>query len=148
MTLEAILAYLHIVAILTLVVFLASEAALLRPEWFNAAVVERLARVDAIYGMASLLVLATGLVRVFWGAKGASYYGHNPLFWAKFGLFAVIGLMSIKPTITFIGWRRELRATGALPGAEAVRAMRKRVMAQAHIVPLIPLAAVFLARGY
>lgn len=148
MTLEAILAYLHIVAILTLVVFLASEAALLRPEWFNAAVVERLARVDAIYGMASLLVLATGLVRVFWGAKGASYYGHNPLFWAKFGLFAVIGLMSIKPTITFIRWRRELRATGALPGAEAVRAMRKRVMAQAHIVPLIPLAAVFLARGY
>ena len=32
--------------------------------------------------------------------------------------------------------------------AEAVRRTRKLVMLQAHIIPFIPLAAVFLARGF
>jgi hypothetical protein len=36
MILESLLAYAHILAILTLVVFIASEAALCRPEWMNA----------------------------------------------------------------------------------------------------------------
>ena len=40
MTLEALLAYAHILAILTLVVFISSEAALCRPEWMNAKVVD------------------------------------------------------------------------------------------------------------
>ena len=53
MTLEAILAYLHFLAILTLVVFISSEAALCRVEWLNAKVVERLAVVDRIYGIAA-----------------------------------------------------------------------------------------------
>ena len=145
---EALLAYAHLLAILTLVVFLASEAALCRPEWLNALTVERLARVDGIYGLASGLVLVTGLARVFMGAKGSGWYWSNPLLWTKLGLFAVIALVSIKPTITFIRWRKQLRANGALPTEAEVRATRKLVMVQAHIIPFIPLAAVFLARGF
>lgn len=145
---EALLAYAHLLAILTLVVFLASEAALCRPEWLNARAVERLARVDAIYGLASVLVLVTGLMRIFMGAKGAAWYGHNPLLWVKIGLFAAVGLVSLKPTFTFIRWRRQLRADGSLPGEDQIRATRKLVMVQAHIIPFIPLAAVFLARGF
>ena len=148
MTLEAILAYLHILAILTMVVFLASEAALTRAEWLNAAVVERLAKIDAVYGASAGLVFVTGLVRVFFGAKGSSFYWHHPLLYVKLGLFIAVGLISIKPTIAFLRWRRELRATGALPAEAQVRAVRKLVMVQAHIVPFIPLAAVFLARGF
>lgn len=148
MTVEALLAYAHLLAILTMVVFLASEAALCRAEWLNAAVVQRLGRLDAIYGVASVAVLVTGLLRVFMGAKGAAWYAANPLLYLKFGLFVVIGLLSIKPTLTFIRWRRELQATGSLPGADAVRQTRKLILVQAHILPFIPLAAVFLARGY
>ena len=48
MTLEALLAGLHILAILSLVVFLSSQAALCRNEWMNASVVRRLARLDMI----------------------------------------------------------------------------------------------------
>ena len=40
MTAEALLAYAHLLSILTMVVFLGSEAALCRKEWMNAAVVE------------------------------------------------------------------------------------------------------------
>jgi putative membrane protein len=148
MTLEVLLAYAHLLAILTMVVFLASEAALCRVEWLNAAVVERLTRLDAIYAVAAVAVLVTGLARVFMGAKGAGWYASNPLLYLKFGLFVVIGLVSIKPTLTFARWRRELRATGVLPGADAVQKTRKLIMVQAHILPFIPLAAVFLARGW
>ena len=148
MTLEALLAYAHLLAILTMVVFLASEAALCRAEWLNAAGVQRLARVDMIYGIASAAVLVTGLLRVFLGAKGAQWYGGNWLLYVKFGLFVVIGLLSIRPTRTFIRWRRAWLATGALPEPDAIRQTRKLIMWQAHILPLIPLAAVFLARGW
>ncbi|MFC5607104.1 DUF2214 family protein [Variovorax soli] len=148
MTLEAILAYVHLLAILTMVVFISSEAALCRVEWINKAVVERLARVDAIYGMAALVVLATGIARTVWGVKGPAWYWTNPLLHVKLTLFIIVGLMSIVPTMTYLRWRKQLRAGGALPADAEVRKTRKLVMIQAHILVLIPLFAVFLARGF
>jgi putative membrane protein len=148
MTLEAVLAYIHILAILTLVVFISSEAALCRSEWMNARVVERLLRVDMIYGIAAGLVLFSGLARTYWGIKGGAWYWSNGLLHLKLGMFVAVGLMSIKPTMMFRRWNKELKATGALPDDAQVRDARKWVMIQAHIIALIPLAAVFLARGF
>ncbi len=148
MTQEALVSYAHLLAILTMVVFIASEAATCRPEWLNAAIVERLAAIDRVYGLAAVAVFLTGLARVFWGAKGGAYYAGNWLLWTKLGLFLVIGLLSIRPTITFLRWRRVLRADGTLPTPEQVRRTRKQVMRQAHLIPVVALAAVFLARGY
>ena len=148
MTLEAILAYLHISAILALVVFISSEAALCRPQWLNAQVVERLVTVDRIYGISAVAVLVTGLLRIFLGAKGADWYLHNWLLHAKIGMFVAVALISIAPTLRFARWRKALRADGKLPSEEEVKRARKLVMLQAHIIPLIPLAAVFLARGF
>jgi putative membrane protein len=148
MTLEAILAYLHILAILTMVVFIASEAALCRVEWINKAVIERLARVDMVYGMAAVLVLATGVARTVWGVKGSSWYWTNPLLHVKLTLFIVIGVLSIFPTLTYLRWRKAVRASGALPAEAEVRKTRRLVMIQAHLIAVIPLFAVFLARGF
>ena len=148
MALEALLAYAHILAILTMVVFLASEAALCRVAWLNAAVVERLAKVDRVYGIAAAAVLVTGIARTWWGMKGTAWYWTNPLLHVKLTLFVVLALLTIKPTFTFRRWRRELRATGALPNEADIVKTRRLVMVQAHILPLIPLAAVFLARGF
>ncbi|WP_218509443.1 DUF2214 family protein [Variovorax sp. dw_308] len=148
MTLEAILAYLHLLAILTMVVFIASEAALCRIEWLNAAVVERLARVDMVYGIAAVLVLLTGLLRTWLGVKGTGWYWTNPLLHIKLTLFIIVGIVSAFPTITYMRWRKTLRATGALPAEAEVKKTRKLVMIQAHLIALIPLFAVFLARGY
>ncbi len=148
MVLESILAYLHLLAILTMVVFVASEAALCRADWLNAKVVARLAKIDLVYGIAAVLVLATGVARIVWGVKGPAYYGANWLLHAKVGLFVVIALVSIKPTLTFRRWARVQKAGGALPGAAEIAATRRLVMVQAHLLPLIPLAATFLARGF
>jgi putative membrane protein len=148
MILESILAFLHISAILALIVFITSEAAICRPEWMNRDIVERLVTVDRIYGIAAMTVLATGLLRIYLGAKGSGWYWGNWLLHVKLTLFVVTALLSIKPTLRFARWRKQLRATGALPSPEEVRSVRKLVMLQAHIIPLIPLAAVFLARGF
>lgn len=147
MTTEALLAYAHFLAILTMTVFLASEAALCRKEWMNAAVVERLARVDMIYGISAIAVLLTGVARTWWGMKGMGWYWGQPLLHAKVTLFVVIGLMSIGPTVRFLRWRRQLRASGTLPSETEIRNTRRLVMIEAHLLALIPLLAVFLARG-
>lgn len=148
MTQEALLAYAHILAILTMVVFLASEAALCRAEWMNAAVVQRLRKIDLIYIVATISVLLTGLLRIFLGAKGAGWYGVQPLLYVKLVMFGVIVLLAIQPTLMFARWQRTLKASGVLPGAAEIQKARRLVMVQAHILPFIPLAAVFLARGF
>ena len=148
MTFEAILAYLHLLAILTMVVFISSEAALCRVQWLNAAVVERLAKVDLVYGIAAIMVLATGVARTVWGVKGSSWYWTNPLLHVKLTLFIVVGVISIFPTMTYFRWRKTLRSTGALPAEADILKTRKLVMVQAHLIALIPLVAVFLARGF
>jgi putative membrane protein len=148
MTTEALLAYVHILAILTMVVFLASEVALCRVDWLNAKVVERLSKIDMVYGIAAVAVLATGFARTYWGAKGMGWYWTNPLLHVKVTLFVVIGLLSIKPTLMFARWKKELRASGKLPDEAQIKQARRFVMIQAHLLPLIPLAAVFLARGF
>ena len=148
MTLEAILAYVHFLAILTMVVFISSEAALCRVEWLNKAVVERLARIDLVYGIAAMVVLASGIARTVWGVKSSGWYWSNPLLHIKLTLFIIVGVISIFPTLTYMRWRKAVRASGALPGEAEIKKNRKLVMIQAHILVLIPLAAVFLARGF
>lgn len=143
---ESLLAYAHFIAILALVVFVASEAALCRHEWINAAAVRRLARIDRIYVFAAIAVLATGAARTLWGVKGFDWYWSQPLLWAKLGLFVAIGLLSIKPTRAFVRWRRAIDAGRTLPTDNEIRAVRRWIMIQAHLLLLVPLAAVLLAR--
>jgi putative membrane protein len=147
MILESLLAYAHFIAILSLVVFLTSEAALCRSEWMNAAAVRRLARVDFVYMLAAIAVLATGIARTVWGLKGSGWYWSQPLLHTKLALFVLIGLLSIKPTIAFTRWRRAVEAGGALPAEAEVRGVRRWIMIEAHLIILVPLAAVLLARG-
>lgn len=148
MTLEATLAALHLVAILTFVVFLSSQAALCRIEWMNAAVVERLARLDVIYGVAAMVMIGSGLARLIWGIKGASWYLSQPMFHIKITIVVVMAILSIWPSIVFRRWRRNLRATGAMPEALEVKKVRRLVMIQSHVLPVVAVIAVFWARGW
>ncbi|MFG6447723.1 DUF2214 family protein [Roseateles sp. BYS180W] len=147
MTLEATLAAVHFLAIMTLVVFLGSQAALCRTEWLNAAVVHRLVRLDLLYAVAALLVLASGLARAYWGMKGGAWYWSQPLLHAKLTVFVLIGLLSLRPTLRFRQWRRQLLQTGALPEAAEVQSTRRWVMWEAHLLMLLPVLGALLARG-
>ena len=148
MTLEAILAALHLVAILTFVVFLSSQAALCRIEWMNAAVVERLARLDVIYGVAGVAMVGSGIARVIWGVKGASWYLSQPMFHIKITIVLAMVVLSFVPSLAFRRWRANLRSTGALPGTQEVAKVRRLVMIQSHVLPVVAVIAVFWSRGW
>ena len=148
MTLEAILAAFHLLAILTFVVFLSSQAALCRIEWLNAAVVERLARLDVISCVAGAVMIGSGLARLIWGVKGASWYLSQPLFHIKITIVVVMAILSIWPSIMFRRWRRNLQASGALPDELEVKKVRRLVMIQSHVLPVVAVIAVFWARGW
>lgn len=147
MILDATLAYLHFAAILAVAGFLVAEAMLLRGDLGPRDIVA-LSRADIWYFNLAGLALATGVARVFFGAKGAAFYAGNPVFWVKVALFLAVGLVSIKPTLAFIRWRRAARGAAgySVPTAD-VRGARRLVLAELHLLALIPLAAVLMARG-
>ena len=144
---DAIYSYLHFTAILILASALGAEALLLRARP-GQETLRALARADMLYGISAGLVLATGLARVYLGAKGAGFYAASPVFWTKMGLFLVIAVLSIVPTLRVLRWSRASKADAAFwpPPAELART-RRLVMLELHLLALVPLAEVFMARG-
>ena len=147
MTLEALLAYAHIMAFLMLATFMTSETALCRADWLNAAVVRRLTWLNWLSLISGALVLLTGLARIAWGVKGSAWYWSQPLLHAKITLWLIMLVLSWLAGRRYAGWRAQLEATGALPEAAALKATRRLVMWAAHLMVLVPLLAVLLARG-
>ena len=144
---DALYAYLHFTAILLLASGLAAEALLLRAT-AGRETLRALGRADLLYGGSAALVLVTGLARVFLGAKGAGFYLESPLFWTKVGLFAAIALVSIPPTVRILRWNRMAKADPRyVPSASELAGTRRLVMVELHVLALVPLAAVFMARG-
>ena len=104
MWLDALLAYAHLAAILSWVVFLSSTAALARSEWLNPAALARLLVVDGIAHAAGWAVVATGVARLVWGAKGAAWWLSQPLLWAKIGLVALMLLAAWRTRRQLANW--------------------------------------------
>ena len=147
MWLDAILAYLHFMAIFGLFATLMYEVILLKGSAANLDI-ETLALTDRKFGIQAVVVLVTGALRVGFGAKGAAFYMHNPVFHLKIGLFVLAALISIVPTIAFLRWRKARRSDPSwrVPESEWQRA-RKLVRLEMVIIALIPLAAVIMSRG-
>ncbi len=144
---DALLAYLHYLSIFTLIVFVTAEAVVLRPG-MTPAIRKRLALYDAVYGTSAGAVLVTGLLRLFYGAKGAAFYVHNPVFHIKMGLFILVALLSIPPTLTILRWKKQGKTLpDFVPTPAEIARVRRWVMTEAHLIVFIPLAAVLMARG-
>lgn len=144
---DALLAYIHFAAIFAMIWFLSREWTLLRTG-AGAVDVERIARADAGYGALAVVVVLSGALRAAYGLKGWAFYAHNPAFHLKVTLFVLVGLLSILPTLAFLRWRRARRADPAwrVPETEW-RAARRWILVELHLLALIPLAAVVMARG-
>ena len=147
MILDATLAYLHFIAIFTLFAFIVTETVLLR-RVPDTPTIRLLGRVDLAYLGAALAVLITGFLRLVLGAKGADFYLSSWPIYVKLGLFLLVGIISVSPTLAFIRWRREADHDPAwqVPVAEHAKA-RKLLMLELHIAVLIPIFAVIMSRG-
>jgi putative membrane protein len=144
---DATFAFLHFASLFVLVAALGAEAFVLRLP-MSAPVIRLLARADAFYGVSAGALVAAGLCRVYFGLRGESYYLSNHAFWAKIATFIIIGLISIWPTIKFMQWRKALRADEAFTPPEAeVKRARLIVMIEVHLLALVALFAVLMARA-
>jgi putative membrane protein len=143
---EAIAAYAHYLSIIMTAAILTAEAMLYAPR-LSVQNLKRLRWLDRAYAVAAIAILATGLLRFFFFAKGPAFYVANPVFWVKMGLFLLVGLLSVPPTIHFIQLDRASRGRDAVVDAGRYRRMRGFITAELAVVALIPLAATLMARG-
>ena len=145
---QAIVAYLHYLSIFVLFALLSIEHVQFKLP-LDLLRARSLMITDIAYGVCASVVLLTGTLRVFWSGKGLDYYLNNSLFLSKVGLFLLIGTISIVPTFTFLNWRNDLHA-GEVPQVSAGRAKLVIMIIRAELLVLLimPLLAVFMARGY
>jgi putative membrane protein len=147
MTSSALFAFLHHAAAFLLVAVVMVELVLLRGE-LTIASARTLLRMDAVYGVSAVVLLIVGFVRVFSTEKGADYYFHSGPFLAKLALFIAVGVLSILPTVQFLGWRKALK-NGQLPQLDDARRRRLRMFIHIELTLLflIMLFAALMARG-
>jgi putative membrane protein len=102
---------------------------------------------DNFWGLAALLWIATGLVRLFGGLeKGVDFYLFNGFFWVKMGLFALILVLEFTPMTTLIRWRIAL-GKGRPIDTRRVPLLVRINDAETAVVVVIPFAAAAMARG-
>ncbi|QWF19317.1 DUF2214 family protein [Lysobacter capsici] len=143
---DLLLAAFHHLLVFALISMLVAESVLLRGP-IDAAVLKRLAGLDAGYGLSAMLLLAVGIARLFHGVKGVDFYQHNPWFHAKFGAFVAIALLSILPTVRLLRWRKALkRDPDFLPPAPQVRVLRVLIRFELILIAVILVCAAAMAR--
>jgi putative membrane protein len=107
----------------------------------------RVFRADAMWGIAALIWVATGLWRLFGGVeKGTQYYMQSHVFWTKMGLFVGVFALEIVPMVTLIRWRAASARGDTIDTSTAPRLARTS-MIQAVLIVLIVFAATAIARG-
>lgn len=143
---HAVAAWLHYLGIMIMTALLVMEH-LLFSDKLDVSRGRLLLRIDALYGTIAGVQIGTGIWRMLL-EKGSSYYLSNPFFHAKLGLFALVGLLSLYPTLTFLSWRNSLRQEQA-PSLDSGRAKLVTMVIRVELLGLllIPLLAALMARG-
>ena len=103
---------------------------------------------DIIYGLAGVMLIVTGVLRVRFFGQGAEFYTQNPLFWLKIVVYISIGLLSLYPTATYILWAIPLSKNN-LPVVTSQLVSRFRLIINVELIgfSVIPLIATFMSRG-
>jgi len=145
---SAAMAFLHHLAAFTLVAALALEVALFKPP-LTVVQARRLQRTDLIFGVAAVVVLVVGMLRVAFFEKGPGYYWRDAFFLIKLGAFILAALISIYPTVTFLSWSKALKA-GVAPevGEARTRSVRMCMMLELTAIVVILGCAALMARGF
>jgi putative membrane protein len=141
---SALAASIHHLLAFLLVAILATELRLVRPG-MSLADRRLVGKVDALYGLVALALLIIGFARVYAFEKGAEFYLDSTWFQIKITTFLLVGLFSLPPTLRFRRWGR---MGDTLPDEADIRRTRGWMKAQAALLPVIPVAAALMARGY
>jgi putative membrane protein len=147
MTATVTAAFIHHIAAFVVVGALMVELVVLRND-LTIPSARSVLRMDLAYGIAALVLLAVGFVRVFHTEKGSMYYFSSGPFLVKLTLFIVVALLSIYPTVKFMSWRKALREQ-RVPDFDAGtrRKVRMLIHMELTLIFVIILMAIMMARG-
>ncbi len=134
--------YIHFIGIIIVFGMVLAELVLIQDK-LKRSVIKRIFILDGIYGAFSLIVVGAGLYLWLGIGKPAEFYTANPLMHAKVGLFIIVGILSIWPTVFYFKNRK-----GEHDQMIAVPAYIKRIIqVELGLLVLIPLLATFMAQG-
>ncbi|AMO78943.1 MULTISPECIES: DUF2214 family protein [Pseudomonas] len=144
---SALVAYLHFISIFVMFALLVLEHRLFQLP-LDARRARSLVIIDLAYGASAGVVLLSGIARTLWFAKGLDYYLHNAAFHALVGLFVLVALLSIYPTLTFLNWRNALKA-GQAPQVGEAQGRRVTLVIRIELLAMLilPLLASLMAHG-
>jgi|CXWK01.1.fsa_nt_gi putative membrane protein len=146
MAMDLVLASAHHILVLALVASFTAELVLMR-NVLDRTTIRRLAVFDAVLGGSATALLIVGVLRLVYGLKGWEFYASNHAFWTKMALFAVISLLSIKPTLTFFRWRKAAVSPDYIAPAAEAASIRRYLHIEALLLFCIPVLAAAMARG-
>lgn len=110
--------------------------------------INKLSKIDGLYGFAAIVVVVTGLLNWMKFGKGVEYYNSNTFFIVKFSLFVLVGLLSLYPTILFLKTKRRLnKDQSAEMEFSAAPRVKKVIAIELAIMTIIPLLAELMANG-
>ncbi len=133
--------YLHLLAVLALAGGIVIENMAIKPA-IDSEDARNLARVDAVCGVSSLVLIACGLLLWFVIGKPADFYSVNPVFHAKMALVIVLLLLASYPAVFFFRHRNFEGEKLDVP-----KAVRLCLRLEIAVVILLPILATLMARG-
>lgn len=138
-----LLRYLHLIFLFIMIGCVVAQQFILRRQMDKKGI-QMISKTDLIYGISSLIVVGIGLTLWFGVGKPADFYTSNPLFLLKIGLFILVGLLSVYPTLFYRNKRKSLMENEKtrVP-ALVVFVVRLELL----LLLFIPLLAVLMASG-
>jgi putative membrane protein len=141
-----VVAWIHYIGVMLLIASLLGEHLLLKQE-LTAAEARTVQRLDGIYGGSAALVLVTGIMRMYL-EKGTTYYLQSGAFHALLGVFVVVALLSIYPTVLFLRWRADTQAgRGQKLKPGQFKKLQMIMRLEMTLVLLAPFFATWMAHG-
>lgn len=142
MEFELICRYLHFICIILIAGTLTAEHLLLKPR-MSRGELNRLSRIDLVYGISAIVLVFAGLSLWLWVGKPAEFYSKNWIFHLKLTLAIALGLMSLPPTIYFLKNRKGDQDEMVDLPKSLIRWVRLELL----LLIILPLLAVLMARG-
>lgn len=136
--------YIHFISIMIVFAMVAAELVLVQ-KTVSRSVVKKLFVVDGIYGAFSLILVGAGLYMWLGGiGKPVEFYNQNVLLHLKVGLFLMVGILSLWPTRYYFKHRKG----DSSDQLEIPKFIKSIILVELIILIIVPVLAVFLARGY
>ncbi len=144
---SASVAYIHYLSFMICFGALIFERISLKPDPNRKEAISMVAA-DIIYGIAGVALLVSGIYRVTKFGQGSEFYTSNPIFWTKIIIFALVGSLSLYPTITYVLWAIPL-SKGELPNVTKNLVSRLSLIINIELIGFasIPFLATLMARG-